>query len=334
MAPKLDIIVTHYREPWLDCMKFFNMLSIQRGVNRDDYNVIIIQDGQAGQFLLDPVTSYEKQLPLKLYTQPQSGVSAARNNGLDKSTSPWVIFCDCDDMFYCADSLNRILTSIDQAGDRGDLLWAPFWIEYAIDGKPWAKVLKEWNTVFIHGKVYRRKFLTANQITFDPSISYAEDALFNAEVAMCINPSRIARIPETTYMWCYRDNSLTTTPERQAQRNLDLYAMRLKRSERYDKRGMHYEAETSAVRTIMDYYWELNGSDNPPAGGTAQEWHDRVQHVFDLYPDCCDNITTIDWNKLCQVTESEARSKHFYRDNLPSIYDWILQFRNGGEHNA
>ena len=332
--PKLDIIVTHYDETYTTIRGFFNMLSIQRGVNFDDINLIIVQDGKNDYPWFEwlnmfPVYFYDR---IKLYTIEHSGVSTARNTGLSRATSDWVMFCDCDDMLYSADSLYRILTSIDQAGDRADMLWSPFWIEYA--GKSWHKVLKEWNTVFIHGKIYRREFLTANQITFDPSISYAEDALFNAEVAMCINPGRIARIPETIYMWCYRENSLTTTPERQAQRNLDLYSMRLKRSELYDKHGMHYEAETSAVRTIMDYYWELNGSDNPPDGGTAQEWHDRVQHVFDLYPDCCDNITTIDWNKLCQVTESEARAKRFYRDNIPSIDDWILQFRNGGEHNA
>lgn len=330
--PKLDIVVTHYNEHWADCCKFFDMLNVQRGVNWNDIHLIIVQDGENNTPFSWATMLNAYQYDYDGITIPHSGISTSRNTGLSHATSDWVMFCDCDDMLYSADSLYRILTSIDQAGDDADLLWSPFWIEYA--GKSWHKVLKEWNTVFIHGKIYRRKFLAANQITFDPSISYAEDALFNAEVAMCINPGRIARIPETTYMWCYRDNSLTTTPERQAQRNLDLYSMRLKRSERYDKRRMHYEAETAAVRTIMDYYWELNESDNPPAGGTAQEWHDRVQHVFDLYPNCCDNITTIDWNKLCQVTESEARAKHYYRDNIPSIDDWILQFRNGGEQNA
>lgn len=328
--PKLDIIVTHYNEHWKECSKFFDMLSVQRGINWNDVYLIIVQDGENTlPFTWDTML---RAYPYygDLITIQHSGVSTARNIGLSRATSDWVMFCDCDDMLYSADSLYRILTSIDQAEDRADLLWSPFWIEYNSNNH-WAKTIKEWNTVFIHGKIYRREFLTANQITFDPSLSYAEDALFNAEVAMCIRPERIARIPEIVYMWCQRPESLSSYTGGNAERNLSLYRMRLKRSELYDKHGLHYEAETSAVRTIMDYYWELNGSDNPPAGGTEQEWLARVQHVFDLYPRCCDKIFTNDWNKLCEVTEAEAQAKHFVRRNMPSIDDWILQFQKKKE---
>lgn len=326
--PKLDIIITHHDEPYTTIHGFFDMLSAQRGVDWNDVNLIIIQDGEENYPWFDWVAG---SLPLYFVNRirieeiPHSGVSTARNTGLNMATSPWVMFCDCDDMLYSCDSLYRILTSIDQAGSRADLLWSPFWIEY--NRAQWGKTIKEWNTVFIHGKIYRRQFLISNGIVFDPALSYAEDALFNAEVAMCINPDRIARIPETVYMWCQSPESLSSYTGGEGKRNLDLYQMRLKRSERYDKRGMHYEAETSAVRTIMDYYWELAGRHDPPAGATMQEWYDKVQHVFDLYPECCDNITTTDWNQLGQVTESEAKAKYLIRPDMPTMDDWIAQFR-------
>lgn len=328
MTPKLSIIITHCKEEWKDCYKMFSMLEIQRGVNFDDVEIIVVQDGtqyKLSSLMIDCERFHCTIVNTESVNGNPAGVSAARNKGLSEATAPWVMFCDCDDMLYCADSLNRILTSIDQTGNRGDLLWAPIWIEY--NGKHWNKVLKEWNSVFIHGKVYRRQFLIDNTISFDTELSYAEDALFNAEVAMCIKPSRIGRIPEVTYMWCQRPESLSSYTGGDAERNLNLYKMRLKRCRLYDKHNMHYEAETSAIRAALDYYWELNADKGAPAGGLRATWMERVRCILHEYPACLQHVTTDDWNKLCKAAEDEAKSKHFYREDNPQIDGWIASLQ-------
>ena len=41
----LDIIVTHYNEPWEIVRNYFNMLDLQRGVDFNDIRVFLIHDG-------------------------------------------------------------------------------------------------------------------------------------------------------------------------------------------------------------------------------------------------------------------------------------------------
>ena len=319
--PKLDIIVTHYNEPWRDGQKFFDMLALQRGVNIDDYRVIFIQDGTGSPF--KPMVMLRKYpFTIAKYEISHGGVSVARNMGMRMSGADWVMFCDFDDMLYSCDSLHRILTSIDQAGDKADLLWAPFWMEQYDRKGVFHKTLKEWNSIFNHGKVYRLRFLRENHISFEPSISYSEDALFNATVCMCISPERIARIPETTYMWCHRQESLSSSADGQAQRNNDLYTKRVLLCEEYMKRGNAYEADCAAARAILDYYWELAGTDHPPAGATAEEWNDRVRFFFRQYPGWS-KISTRDGDKLCDVARDEAFHKGFFKIGMPTVTEWL-----------
>ena len=42
----LDLIVTHYKEPWSVGKKFFDMLALQRDINFDDVGVILVNDGE------------------------------------------------------------------------------------------------------------------------------------------------------------------------------------------------------------------------------------------------------------------------------------------------
>ena len=150
----LDIIITHYNEPWSDGKKLFDMLKMQRGVNWNDVRVILVQDGDDDQLDLERIMRVYPFVKTVLHLI-HGGVSAARNNGLEVADADWVMFCDYDDTFYTVDSLYRILESIREAGDRADLLWSDIWIEMVTPEGKWIKRKKEWNTVFIHGKVYR-----------------------------------------------------------------------------------------------------------------------------------------------------------------------------------
>ena len=318
----LDIIITHAHEPWGIGRKMFEMLKVQRGIEEGDCRVVLVQDGPDDQ--LDTARILKVYPFVETVVQnPKGGVSMARNAGLEESDAEWIMFCDFDDCLYSVDSLFRIMQSIREAGDKADLLYSDFWIEQRTPTGRFTKVLKGWNTVFIHSKVYRRQFLIDHGIWFDEELTYSEDAMFNALVAMEIDQKRVGKMPETVYMWCFRPGSASNYKGGDARRNLSLYKKRVKLSEEYEKRGRTYDAKAAAVRTLLDYYWELNGQDEC-AGHTKEEWVQLLRRdVMARWPGAVMDISMADRAELFRVTKEEATAKQLVRDGMPGPEEWL-----------
>ena len=321
---KLDIIITHHNEPWAEVRKMFEMIRMQRGVKPGEFRVILVQDGEDSGLDMQRISRVYPfvQTVVEL---PGCGVSEARNTGLDFAEAAWVMFCDCDDCLYSVDSLHRILESLREAGDRADLVWSDIWIELRTEDGRFLKNKKGWNTVFIHGKVYRREFLVSHGITFDTDLDYSEDAMFNALVSMEIQSDRIAKMPEVVYMWCFRRGSLSNYEGGDAKRNLSLYKKRVRLIEAYAERGMKYDARTAAARCLLDYYWEINSNDELP-GRTKDEWiHCLQEDVIKRWPDCFTEISGRDRQQLLKVTIKEAEAKRLIRDGMISPEKWLRE---------
>lgn len=321
----LDIIVTHWNEEWCEGRKFFEMLKMQRGVDWNDVRVLLVQDGEEDNTLdMERIIKVYPFVDTVVYI-PHTGVSAARNEGLKCADAEWVMFCDFDDMLYSADSLGRIIASLEQAGDAADMVWSSFWMEMETPEGAWCKKLKEWNTVFIHGKVYRRQFLIDHGIWFSEELTYSEDAMFNALVTMEIDAKRIAKMPETVYMWCYRKGSASNYDGGDAARNLSLYRKRVMVCEAYQERGKIYDARAAAARAMLDYYWELNGRDEL-AGKTKEEWIRRIRtDISDRWPGAFLQISDSDRAELYRVTKDEAEKRRLIRPGMPTAEEWLRQ---------
>lgn len=321
----LDIVITHSTEEWGIGRKMFEMLKLQRGVDWQEVGVIVVQDGEEGnQVDFGRVMKIYPFVESVLYI-PKGGVSEARNEGLRYAEAEWVMFCDFDDCLYSADSLHRILESLKETEGRADLVWSDFWIEMVSAEGKWIKRNKGWNTVFIHGKCYRREFLTEHNIWFDPELTYSEDAMFNALVAMEIRPERVAKMPETVYMWCFRPGSASNYEGGDEKRNESLYRKRVKTCEAYEDRGMHYDANTAAVRMLLDYYWELNGQDDV-AGNTREGWIKRIQEdVLKRWPGCVMSISARDRKLLLDVTTEEAKARQKIKEGMITPEEWLAE---------
>lgn len=321
---QLDIIITHWREPWSECRKMFDMLRLQRGADWSEARVILVQDGGTGKLDAGMIMR-EYPFVSMILEVPQGGVSLARNEGLEYSEADWVMFCDIDDCLYTIDSLNRIQRSIREAGDLADMIWSDLWIEIRSPEGLWMRKKKGWNSVFIHGKLYRRSFLEERGIRYDPELTYSEDAMFNALVAMEISPKRIAQMPEPVYMWCYREGSASNYNGGDAARNLSLYRKRIKLIEAFEERGRDYDTRASAVRTLLDYYWELNGPEEC-AGHTKDEWVQLLKKdVIDRWPGAVMSISQADRERLYRVTREEAEAKEFIRKNMKTTEEWLRE---------
>ena len=91
---EIDVIVPVYQaEKTLEAC-----VESVRSQSYDDWNLILIDDGSrdASPALCDALA--EKDERIRVVHQPNGGVSAARNRGLQEVRSPWVYFLDSDDL--------------------------------------------------------------------------------------------------------------------------------------------------------------------------------------------------------------------------------------------
>ena len=198
---KFSFVVTHYKEAWEVCKSFFDSLAFQLGIDFNDIEVILVEDGG------EPLdSSYFEIYPfsVKIYNEGHNGVSEARNIGLNHTTGDYVMFCDCDDMFVSCYGLHLYFKSAKTG--HFDLIKSPFIEDQVIDGE--LKLIRhEGDITFIHGKLYKRQFLIDNEIKFDKNLTIHEDGFFNV-IANMLAEGSIHEMQPAVYLWKYRDDSI------------------------------------------------------------------------------------------------------------------------------
>lgn len=205
----LDIVITHYTEPWEVCRRLLETLDAQRGVDWEQVRVTIVNDGG---FRLPKDKLYCLNIVPQQKDIPHSGISAARNAGIRLAQEPWIMFCDCDDCFSNVFALADILNVLNdpETEQRYDMMWTKVWAE-DLEKNQVYQIQDIKIMVFIHGKVYRREFLLKNGIWFDERLTFNEDSAFNAMIRSRIPDSRIGEISmfAPAYVWISREGSVT-----------------------------------------------------------------------------------------------------------------------------
>ena len=205
---KLDILVTQYKEPDEVVKPLLDSIELQVGVDKNDIRVIIVNDG-SGIYLSDKLLnnySYE----IKYIKSEHGGISKARNNAMDAAEAQYVMFCDCDDMFFNMFGLRMIFEEINKlneiTGQLGfDVLNSPFEEEVGAGCQEIEHHRKD--SSFIHGKVYNLNFLRGENIRWKDDIYCHEDVYFNC---LALNISENTTNTNTPfYLWRYRKGSIT-----------------------------------------------------------------------------------------------------------------------------
>lgn len=158
-----------------------------------DFELIIIDDGSTdGTFEICNRYSYEDPRVM-VFFQPNQGVSAARNNALDRATGDWVAFCDADDT---ADPewLSRLVEHTESA----DLLISGYKtvisteegtpkIRYAgiVEDDVYtdkiqviSELVKKKLFSNVWNKLFKLDIINENNLRFDPLLHVFEDELF------------------------------------------------------------------------------------------------------------------------------------------------------------
>ena len=220
---KLSIIIPcynaeNYLAPCLDSIVHQSM--------DDDFEVILIDDGS-----IDDTTGiakkYIKKDPrIRMISQANAGVSAARNAGLELAKGEWVLFVDADDLLIdgaletlCAytrqdvDLVVALHETFDESGNSRIVPPETRWMDQPMDARRHAAALRliEGDSVLniMCNKLHRRETLTREGIILDRNVRIAEDALFNLEAVLCAR--RIVFCNRVTYRYRIHAASATQT---------------------------------------------------------------------------------------------------------------------------
>ena len=180
------------------------------GQTVSDFELILIDDGSSDQsgIICDEYKKKDKRV--KVIHQKNSGVSSARNKGLDNARGKYIVFVDSDDyidkrylegfennevdlvitaLYLCnADLSVRKVFSVENA-----------YIELKQDSS-YIYILKEWFSRPVYAKRFSRKIIDENKIRFDKTCSYGEDEIFVISYLKYIKKIQIKN--ELTYYYC------------------------------------------------------------------------------------------------------------------------------------
>lgn len=209
---KLQILVTQYKEKKDVIKPLLDSIALQQGIDLNEVGVIIVNDGYPQSKLPQ---KFIDQYPFKIeyFMEKHRGVSGTRNSALDHATAEYVMFCDCDDMFYSMFGIHVIFLEMEREinGMKGfNSLTTKFYEEnYNKETKKTVFVEHKFDRTFVHGKVHRRSYLVENNIRFNDNLTVHEDSYFNVlATTLAVPDDTIRYSDQACYLWKWRDDSV------------------------------------------------------------------------------------------------------------------------------
>lgn len=197
---ELEIIIPAYNAQ-TTIVKTLDSLKTQ--INLPKYHITIVNDYSSGYEEI--VNKYKEYLNIdEIITEENLGPGGARQYGIDNTNSKYIIFIDSDDYFTTETSLIDLYTEIEKS--QADLVISNFIYE-----RDNLRTIKEYNPVWLHGKIYRRSFLDKNNIRFNNTRAN-EDNGFNSLIFL-LNPI-VVYLNKTTYVYQENPSSITRKDNR------------------------------------------------------------------------------------------------------------------------
>ena len=192
-----------------------------------DYEVLCIDDGSTDDTPKLLRQYAERHPQLRILSQPNQGMSTARNRGIGEAWGEYILFVDSDDILTegALTALAPELTGEDIIGFNaqklheasGEYSYHPTVSEpESCDG--WTYFCHhrldptDIHFVCIWQRAYRRQFLIDNNLRFADGILRAEDDLFTTEAMLAARS--LKTITPCLYIYRIRANSITTSVDR------------------------------------------------------------------------------------------------------------------------
>lgn len=185
-----------------------------------DFEVIIVNDGSTDKSVSIVQKFIEKsELNIKLVNQKNSGVSVARNNGLNNATGDYICFVDSDDM-VAPEYLSQMVEIINykkcdmvicgvKAIDEGSSKSKYFFEEYTSEKMSSYEALRRFLYSEIVSGVWslmiKRNIIDENQLRFAEGYRYSED--LELVWKMLIHSKNVAITGSELYLYRVRNGS-------------------------------------------------------------------------------------------------------------------------------
>ena len=249
---KLSVLVPRYKEPQAIVHWLLDSIAMQQGVNLDEVEVIIVNDGNEDLLDKDWLAKY----PLDIRYEPikKCGVSAVRNHALSLAKGDYVMWCDADDMFINLFGLHVIFENM---AHGYDVIYSVFVEECQKDTGGFGLVKHENDATFVHGKAYRRQFLIDNKLRFAPELTIHEDGFFNCLAQTVTDNKKYIETP--FYLWKWNSNSVVRkdTEMFTLRTYRHLVKARAKLLDELKARGLEEKYKNALAKSITDFYYDF-----------------------------------------------------------------------------
>ena len=197
---KLQILVNHYREPEGVVARLLGSLAAQEGVSWDDAGVLVASDGTD----LDSAFLSSFGIPVTHFRRPHGGVCRTRNFLLGRADADYVMFADADDSLHSTLGIHKLLGAIDDSG--ADVIAAPYDVESHAGGAVRYRTERR-DTLHVHAKALRRRYLLDNGIRFPDDMEFGGD-MHLLWLALNLGGS-VAWMRDPYYVWRDTPGSVT-----------------------------------------------------------------------------------------------------------------------------
>ena len=247
----LELLISQYKEDEKIAKAMLDSIAIQQGIDFNDINVIIANDGSDIILSDDFLNSYPYKITY--YKVKHLGMSEIRNFLLDHSTAEYIMFCDIDDMFYT----NNAIWFIFQQIKKGEFdCFFPHFIQELKDNNG-NSTYRLYYDCSVHGKVIRRQHVIDNNIRWQKDLFTHDSRYFLALCECCAKKDKVIYSKNPYYMWRYNKKSTTRSDADYLLYTFDYLTLSIMYlTDELLKRSMVEEAERTFVTfTYLVYFY-------------------------------------------------------------------------------
>lgn len=205
MARRLDFLVPCYDEGVDVVRPLLDSIALQVAIDFDDVGVVVCCDG--GTTVLTDEFCAQYPFAVEFHMLDHSGVSATRNECLRRSDAEYVSFVDCDDRLALVCGVYTIFREMDS--HEFDVMISAFYEQTRDAEGNWQFVTHGLGEqTFVHGRVYRRRYLVDNDILFPEGAQVHEDSCHTITAQALADPDRVLLNPTAWHCWVWRDSSV------------------------------------------------------------------------------------------------------------------------------
>ncbi len=263
----------------------------------DKVNVYIVDDASTHGYkeIVDYFSNFIKIKELRL--EKNSGPGVARQYGIDSSNSKYIVFIDSDDVFSDPLSILNLYSEIEN--ENCDVVISNFDEESEDEF-----ITRSNDTIWLHGKIYRREYLEKEKIRFNNSRAN-EDNGFNQMIFL--GNAKIKYIDKKTYIWRNNTSSITRKNDREYNlKGLSGYIYNINYALLHAEKNKYHKEKIgklafSALISMYHYYLQFQDS------------------ISDLIPKC--KVTK-------RISDSNPLSDDDKLDIIESQYNTTINFDN------